>query len=52
MIFHAADDDGLAIVVRQYAAEIAVQFFAQRFVAQKWATVFGRKHRMHQNLCQ
>jgi hypothetical protein len=41
MVFHAADDDGLAVEIGQDAAEIAVQFFAQWFVAQKWATVFG-----------
>jgi hypothetical protein len=29
-----------------------VQFFAQDFVAEKWATVFGRKNRMHENLCE
>src|ERR1035437_8381206 len=49
MIFHAADDDGLAIVMGQDAAKIAVQFFAQSFVAQKWATAFGGKNRMHKS---
>jgi hypothetical protein len=50
MIFHAADNDGLAIVMGQDAAKITMQFFAQSFVAQKWATVFGGKNRMHKNL--
>ncbi len=46
MVFHAANDDGLAIVVGQTAAEIAVQFLAQSFVAQKWPAVFRRENRV------
>jgi len=37
-------------VIRQDAAQIAVQFFAQRFVAKKWATIFGRENGVNQNL--
>ena len=50
MVFHAADDEGLAVVIRQDAAQITVQFFAQRFVAKKWATIFGRESGVNQNL--
>jgi len=50
MIFHSADDDGLAIVTGKNAAEVAVQFLAERFVTQKWPAFFGRENRMHQNL--
>ncbi len=46
MVFHAADDDGLAIVVGQIAAKIAVQFFARRFVAKKWPPAFRRENRV------
>jgi len=41
MVFHATEDDGLAIEIGQDAAEVAVQFFAEQFVAKKRATVFG-----------
>lgn len=41
MVFHSADYEGLTIKIRQDAAEIAVQFFAEWFVAEKWVTVFG-----------
>ena len=50
MVFHAADDERLAIVIRQDAAQITVQFLAKRFVAQKWTTVLGRKNGVNQNL--
>jgi len=50
MVFHATDDEGLAIEIGQDAAEVTVQFFAQKFVAEKWAAVFGGKNRMHENL--
>jgi hypothetical protein len=29
VIFHAADEEGLAIVIRQDATEVTVQFIAQ-----------------------
>jgi hypothetical protein len=49
MIFGAANDEGLAIVTGENAAEVAVQFFTERFVAQKWPAFLGRENRMHQN---
>ena len=49
MILHAADNDGLAIKVRQDAAEVTVQFFAQWFMAQERPPVFGGEDRMHEN---
>ena len=52
VVFHAADDDGLAIEIGQDAAEVAVQFLAERFVAEQRATFFGRENRMHKNLCE
>ena len=48
MVFDAANNNGLAIEVGQDSAEISVQFFAQWFVAQKWAAVFGGKDRVNQ----
>jgi hypothetical protein len=44
VIIHAADDEGLAIVMREDAAEVTVQFIAQGFVAEKRAAVFGREN--------
>ena len=49
VILYAADDNGLAIEIGQNAADVAVQFFAKRFVAEKRATLFGGKCRMHKN---
>ena len=49
MILHAANDEGLAILVRQNAAEVTVQFFPQRFVANKRAAVFGRENDVNQD---
>lgn len=49
MIFHAANDDGLAFEISQDAAEVTVQFIPQWFVAEEWPPVFGRKDRVHQN---
>jgi hypothetical protein len=48
-IFHAADDDGLAFEIGEDAAEIFVQFVAQRFVAEEWPSVLGGKDRVHEN---
>ena len=50
VILRAADDEGLAIVTRKNAANVAMQFLPERFVAQKWPTFFGRENHMHQNL--
>jgi hypothetical protein len=33
MVFHAANDDGLAFEMSQDAAEVTLQFVAQGFVA-------------------
>ena len=50
VIFHSANGDGLAIVIRQDAAHVAVQFIAQGFAAENRATVFGREYGVNQNL--
>ena len=50
MIFHTADAERLAIVIRQDAAEVTVQFFAQRFIAEKRAAVFGGENGVNHNL--
>jgi len=52
MIFYATDDERLAIVIGQDAAEVMVQFFAQRLIAEIWAAVFGRESGVKQNLCE
>ncbi len=49
VVFHASNDDGLAFEIRQDAAEVAVQFVAQRFVAEERLPVFGGKDRVHEN---
>jgi len=41
MVFHTADDEWLAIVICQNAAEITMQFGAQRFIAEKLVPIFG-----------
>jgi hypothetical protein len=41
MVFDATDDDGLAIKIGQDAAEVTMQFFAQRFVTQERTPVVG-----------
>ena len=50
MIFHAADDERLAIVVCEDSAHVAVQFFAHSLAAQKWPPILGGENRVHQNL--
>jgi hypothetical protein len=50
MVFDASHDDGLAIEVGQNPAEMAVQFLAQRTVAQKGAAIFGGENGVNQNL--
>ena len=47
VIFHAADDQWLAIKICKNAAEVAMQFFAQGFVSQKWAAIFRRENGVH-----
>ena len=49
MIFHAAHDDGLAFEIGQDAAEVTIQFVAQRFVAEEGPAVFGGEDRVHEN---
>ena len=49
MVFHTTHDDGLAFEIGQDAAEVAVQFVAQRFVAQERSPVFGGEDRVHEN---
>ena len=52
MILHAADDEGLAVQVREDAAEVAVEFLAKGFVPQEWVPFLGREDRMQKDLCQ
>jgi hypothetical protein len=52
MIFHSANDNGLASVIGQDAAEIAVQFLAELLGAQKRTAVFGRENGVDQNFCE
>jgi len=52
MVLNAADDDGLAFQIRQDAAEVAMQFIAQRFVAEEWPPVFGGKDRVHKDFSE
>lgn len=49
MVFHAADDDWLAFEIGEDAADVSVQFVAQRFVPEKRPPVFGGKDRVHEN---
>ena len=50
MIFHPADDDGLAIVIGKDSADVAMQFVPQRFIAQERAAFLGGKNGMNQDL--
>ena len=50
VILHAADDQRLVILIGQDAAEVTVQFLAERFVMKKEATILSRENRMNQNL--
>ena len=52
MILHAADDEGLAIEMREDAAEVAVEFLAERFVAEERAAIFGREDHVQEDLCE
>ena len=49
VILDTSDDDGLAIEVGKNAAQITVQFLAQRFVAQEWPAFLGREDSMDEN---
>lgn len=49
MIFHTANDDGLAFEIGQDAAEVTMQFVTQRFVAEERPPNFGGKDRVHQD---
>ena len=40
MIFHPADNNGLAFEIGEDAAKVTMQLFAQRFVAQERPSVF------------
>jgi hypothetical protein len=52
VIFHAANDEGLPIAFGQYAAKVAVQFVAQRFVAEHRTAVFGGKHSVDEDFSE
>ena len=49
VIFHPADNDGLAVEMGQDSTQVAVQFFAERAVAQERAAVFGREDGVNQD---
>jgi len=51
MFLHAADDEGLAIEIREDAAEGAVEFLAERFVAEERAAILGREDRVQEDRC-
>jgi hypothetical protein len=52
MIFDAANDDWLAIEVRQDSAEIVMHFITNFCIAQEWTPLFSGEHRVDQNLCE
>ena len=52
MILHAADDEGLAAEMREDAAEVAVEFLAERFVTEERAALLGREDRVQEDLGQ
>ena len=49
MVFHAANNNGLAIQFGENAAEVMVQFIAKRFVAQEGPPVFGGENGVNQD---
>jgi hypothetical protein len=52
VILHPADDQRLAIVFGEDAAELTMQFLPQRFIAQIGAPILGRENRVDEDLCQ
>ncbi len=52
MVSNATDDKRLAVVIRQDAAKVAVQFLAQWLVAEEGTAVFCRENGMHRNFCE
>jgi hypothetical protein len=52
VIFHAADDERLAIEMSQDSTEVTMRFLAQRPVAQAWAAVLPGENRVNYNLCE
>ncbi len=52
MILHPADDERLAIEIREDAAEVAVEFITQRLVFQKWPPFLGREDQVQKDLCE
>jgi hypothetical protein len=49
VVFHATNDDGLALEVLENASEIVLEFLPQRSVAQQGAAVFGGEGRTRAN---
>jgi hypothetical protein len=52
MIRHAADDERLAIEIREDAAEVAMEFVAQRRVREQRPAFFGREDHVQKDLCE
>jgi hypothetical protein len=52
MILYTADDEGLAIEIREDAAKVAVEFVAERFVPHEWPPFLGREDRVQKDLCE
>jgi len=50
MVGDPANDDRLAIQSGENAAEVTVEFIAQVATTQEWSSIFGREHRMHEDL--
>jgi hypothetical protein len=49
VVLDAANDDGLAIKIREDAAHVSVQFLARGFVTEEWPSVFCGKDCAHEN---
>ena len=52
MILDPADDEGLAFEIREDAAEVTMEFLAQRRVFQKWPPFLGREDQVQKDLCE
>lgn len=50
VVLDTPDDDGLAVEIRENAAEVAVEFVPQQLVAQERPTIFGGEDGMDQDL--
>lgn len=50
VIRNPANNEGLAIKIREDSSKIKMHFLAKNFISQKWAAFLGRENSMNQHL--